>query len=80
MATGQATGDAVGGSVIHASTVALDGRALLILGAAGSGKSTLALGLMALGCTLVADDRTQLCVAEGRVIAAPPSTLAARRS
>jgi HPr kinase/phosphorylase len=46
--------------IIHASCVALDGRAVLILGASGQGKSTLALQLMALGAGLVADDRTVL--------------------
>ena len=44
----------------HASCVALDGRAALIMGASGQGKSTLALQLMALGAELVADDRTIL--------------------
>ena len=42
---------------IHASAVAFGTTGLLILGASGSGKSSLALQLMALGATLVADDR-----------------------
>jgi len=42
----------------HASSVALDGRGILIEGASGAGKSTLALELMMLGGVLVADDRT----------------------
>ncbi|MFB2595252.1 HPr kinase/phosphorylase [Paracoccus sp. p4-l81] len=45
---------------VHATTVAWDGRGLLILGPSGSGKSALALRLMALGARLVADDRTVL--------------------
>ncbi len=45
---------------LHASCVALDGRAVLITGRAGAGKSALALDLMAHGCLLVADDRTEL--------------------
>ncbi len=45
---------------IHATCVALDDRAVLITGASGSGKSALGLGLMALGCDLVADDYTEL--------------------
>lgn len=40
------------------------------MGAAGAGKSALALTLMALGCTLVADDRVQLSVQDGAVMAA----------
>jgi HPr kinase/phosphorylase len=42
---------------IHASAVAFGTTGLLILGASGTGKSSLALQLMALGATLVADDR-----------------------
>ncbi|MEO0372988.1 MAG: HPr kinase/phosphatase C-terminal domain-containing protein [Pseudomonadota bacterium] len=45
---------------LHASCVALDGRAVLIRGASSSGKSGLALNLMAMGAELVADDRTQV--------------------
>jgi HPr kinase/phosphorylase len=41
---------------LHASAVALNGRAALITGPSGSGKSALALGLIALGARLVADD------------------------
>ncbi|MBR9651044.1 HPr kinase/phosphatase C-terminal domain-containing protein [Thalassobius aquimarinus] len=44
--------------ILHASTVALDGRAVVITGRAGAGKSALALQLMALGAGLVSDDRT----------------------
>lgn len=44
--------------MLHATTVAVAGRAALIRGASGSGKSALALQLLALGGALVADDRT----------------------
>lgn len=44
----------------HATTVAVAGRGLMIVGPSGSGKSSLALMLMALGADLVADDRTRL--------------------
>jgi HPr kinase/phosphorylase len=43
--------------VLHASAVAVRGRGLLIRGASGAGKSGLALEMMALGATLIADDR-----------------------
>ncbi len=62
--------------IIHASTVSVAGRALVILGPPGSGKSGLALQMMALGAGLIADDRTQLILREGQVIAAAPPTIA----
>lgn len=60
---------------LHASCVALDSGAVLILGRSGAGKSTLALRLMALGAALVADDRTQVLPRAGRLIARPPKAL-----
>lgn len=62
--------------VAHASTVAVDGRGLLIVGPSGAGKSALALALMALGAGLVADDRTILTRRGDQVIAACPDGLA----
>lgn len=57
---------------LHASTVAVDGRAVLITGASGSGKSALALQLMAHGAQLVADDRTLVeCDGESIVASCP---------
>ncbi len=52
--------DAAKTTILHASCVALDNRALLITGATGSGKSALALEMMAFGAILVADDRVVL--------------------
>ncbi len=43
--------------ILHASAVAIDGKGLLIVGGSGSGKSSLALDLIALGATLIADDK-----------------------
>jgi HPr kinase/phosphorylase len=60
---------------IHASTVAWDGRAVVIVGTSGSGKSALALALMAWGCSLVADDRTVLSREGDRLIASCPPAL-----
>lgn len=61
---------------IHATAVALDpGRGVLILGPSGAGKSALALRLMALGATLVADDRVDLRRGEDGLIAAAPAAL-----
>lgn len=61
---------------LHASCVTLNGRGLLIRGESGSGKSTLALALMALGATLVADDKVLLLVEHEELIARSPSVLA----
>lgn len=61
---------------LHATTVAFDGKGLLIMGASGSGKSALALLLMGLGATLVADDQTLLTAEHGQIIATCPAPLA----
>lgn len=44
--------------MLHASTVAIQGRAVLIEGRSGSGKSDLALRLIDRGAALVSDDYT----------------------
>jgi hypothetical protein len=56
---------------LHASAVALDDRALLLLGTSGAGKSSVALQLAARGARFLADDVTALDVREGAVIAHP---------
>jgi HPr kinase/phosphorylase len=58
--------------VLHATTVSINARAVLILGKSGSGKSSLALQLIGMGATLVADDRTQVVARGGQVIASAP--------
>jgi HPr kinase/phosphorylase len=60
---------------LHASAVALSGRAALITGPSGSGKSALALELMALGAELVADDGVLLSRAGDRVLARAPAQI-----
>ena len=60
---------------LHASTVTLEGRALVIAGPSGSGKSALALRMIALGAGLIADDVTALARTLDRVTAHFPSTL-----
>ncbi|GAB1361654.1 HPr kinase/phosphatase C-terminal domain-containing protein [Rhodobacter sp.] len=59
--------------ILHASCVTLADRALLITGPSGAGKSELALRLIALGAVLVSDDRTELAMAGGRLMARCPS-------
>ena len=57
-------------TLIHASCVAIGGRAVLIAGDSGSGKSDLALRLIDRGAALVSDDQTE------RLTAAAPATIA----
>jgi HPr kinase/phosphorylase len=60
---------------LHASAVALGGRAALITGPAGSGKSALALDLIALGARLVADDGVILRRDGDRLLARAPDPI-----
>jgi serine kinase of HPr protein (carbohydrate metabolism regulator) len=70
------------GATVHASCVLVGRTAVLIRGPSGSGKSHLALALLEAGTNgtlpfarLVSDDRVQLTVAHGRLLAAPPDTI-----
>ena len=60
---------------LHASCVAIDGRAVLIAGPSGSGKSDLALRLLDRGFTLVSDDRTIVRKERAQLIASAPETI-----
>ena len=60
---------------LHASTVAIDGRAVLISGPSGSGKSDLALRLLDRGFKLVSDDHTILRREGAKLIASAPETI-----
>jgi serine kinase of HPr protein (carbohydrate metabolism regulator) len=63
---------------LHASTVAKDGRAILITGPSGSGKSDLTLRLLDRGFTLVSDDQTIVKKIGDRLVATPPPTIAGK--
>ena len=63
-------GPRISAETLHASTVANDGRAVLITGASGSGKSDLALRLIDRGFALVSDDRTVVKRNGDRLLAA----------
>ena len=60
---------------LHASTVAVEGRAVLIAGISGSGKSDLALRLIDRGFTLVSDDQTIVQKRGTRLYATAPATI-----
>lgn len=63
---------------VHASTVAVDGRAVLITGPSGSGKSDLTLRLLDRGFTLVSDDQTIVRRDGNRLIATAPASIAGK--
>lgn len=62
-----------GGVQFHGSSVAIDGKGLLIVGPSGVGKSQLALTLMSLGAVLVADDVTWVYAEPDLILTGPPT-------
>jgi serine kinase of HPr protein (carbohydrate metabolism regulator) len=73
-----APGHRLSAETLHASTVATDGRAVLIAGPSGAGKSDLALRLLDRGFTLVSDDRTLVRRDGDRLIASAPPNIAGK--
>jgi serine kinase of HPr protein (carbohydrate metabolism regulator) len=71
-------GPRISAETLHASTVAVDGRAVLITGPSGSGKSDLALRLLDRGFTLVSDDQTTVKRDGDRLLAAAPGNIAGK--
>lgn len=56
---------------MHACSIASDRGAILVIGRSGAGKSTLLGGLMAAGCTMLADDVTGVTVDDAGATAIP---------
>ena len=73
-----APGPRLSAETVHASTVASNGRAVLITGPSGSGKSDLALRLLDRGFTLVSDDQTVVKKDGSRLLASAPPTIAGK--
>jgi serine kinase of HPr protein (carbohydrate metabolism regulator) len=71
-------GPRLSAETVHASTVAIDGRAVLITGPSGSGKSDLTLRLLDRGFVLVSDDQTIVKRDESRLLASPPPSIAGK--
>ncbi len=65
-------------TLIHASCVAIGGRAILVTGPSGAGKSDLALRLIDRGATLVSDDQVELRVQGDVLLAGAPATIAGK--
>ena len=72
------SGPRLSAETIHASTVANDGRAVLITGPSGSGKSDLALRLLDRGFALVSDDQTMVKRDGDRLLATAPPNIAGK--
>ena len=71
-------GPRISAETVHASTVAVDGRAVLISGPSGAGKSDLALRLLDRGFTLISDDQTLVRRDGDRLIATAPPNIAGK--
>lgn len=63
---------------VHASTVSIGGRAVLISGRPGTGKSDLALRLIDRGAVLVSDDYTIVTRSGKKLLASAPETIRGR--
>ena len=63
---------------IHATCIDIDGDGVLLRGPSGCGKSDLALRLIDTGARLVADDRTDVSLVDGQLVASAPAALAGR--
>ncbi|HWJ71483.1 MAG TPA: aldolase [Sphingobium sp.] len=63
---------------IHATSVAIDGRGVLIMGPSGAGKSDLALRLIDRGAILISDDYTTATRHDGQLLLGAPPTIAGR--
>lgn len=74
----QAIGPRRSAATLHATTVALDGRAVLVTGPSGSGKSDLALRLLDRGFALVSDDQTVVRRSGDRLIATAPPAISGK--
>jgi serine kinase of HPr protein (carbohydrate metabolism regulator) len=65
-------------ALVHATCVAIGGRAVLLAGPPGAGKSDLALRLIDRGAALVSDDYTELRLSGGWLLARAPATIAGK--
>ncbi|HEV2594027.1 MAG TPA: HPr kinase/phosphatase C-terminal domain-containing protein [Sphingomicrobium sp.] len=71
-------GPRLSAETVHASTVAINGRAVMITGPSGSGKSDLSLRLLDRGFVLVSDDQTIVKKDGNRLLATAPPTIAGK--
>ncbi|CAN5124086.1 HPr kinase/phosphatase C-terminal domain-containing protein [soil metagenome] len=73
---------ALSSEMLHATTISIEDRAVMLCGVSGIGKSDLALRLIDRGAVLVSDDYTLVkrsgSGVQARLLAAPPGTIAGR--
>jgi serine kinase of HPr protein (carbohydrate metabolism regulator) len=69
---------ALSSETLHATTVAIGDRAVMLCGVSGSGKSDLALRLIDRGAKLVSDDYTLAKRVGKRLLATSPTTIAGK--
>ena len=62
------------GKIIHASSVDINGKGVVILGKSGAGKSNLAIKLISMGAKLISDDQTHFKCKENKIIISKPET------
>ena len=60
--------------IIHASSVDINGKGVVILGKSGTGKSNLAIKLISMGAKLISDDQSLLKLTENKIIITKPET------
>ncbi len=63
---------------MHATSVAIDGRGVLIIGPSGAGKSDLALRLIDRGAALISDDYTLATGRDGTLVLNAPPNIAGK--
>jgi HPr kinase/phosphorylase len=61
--------------LVHATAIAIDGRAVLLRGPSGAGKSDLGLRLIDAGARLISDDQSELRRSGDRVLVRAPATI-----
>jgi len=61
---------------VHGTCIGVDGMGVLLTGPSGSGKSDLALRLIDGGADLIADDRTDITLKDGALMASAPAEIA----
>jgi HPr kinase/phosphorylase len=62
--------------LVHATSVAIDGRAVLLRGPSGAGKSDFGLRLIDAGACLISDDQCELRRSGDRVLVRAPAAIA----